>query len=131
VELRCKKVDCLLLKRQYTSLGNELAIKSKRSTSAVITQGAVKTPLTTLRHMQIRKRAVYFTHIPVYITYEFVSGGMTVSFNLRAKYLSKQRQFPINKLQPDGQNVRTDSMWTPRRNAHNQYNRLKLVITII
>ena len=37
VELRYKKVDCLLLKRQYTSLGNKLAIRSKRSTSAIIT----------------------------------------------------------------------------------------------
>jgi len=37
VKLRYKKVDCLLLKRQYTSLGSELAIKGKRSTSAVIT----------------------------------------------------------------------------------------------
>jgi len=36
------------LKRQYTSLGNKLAIKRKRSASAVITQGAVKTLLPTL-----------------------------------------------------------------------------------
>ena len=43
-----KKVDCLLLERQYTSLGNKLAIRRKRSASAVITQGAVITPLPTL-----------------------------------------------------------------------------------
>jgi hypothetical protein len=40
-----KKVDA---ERQYTSLGNKLAIKGKRSASAVITQEAVKTPLPTL-----------------------------------------------------------------------------------
>ena len=49
VELRCgkvaEKVDCLLMERQYTSLGNKLAVRRKRSASAVITQGAVNTPL--------------------------------------------------------------------------------------
>jgi len=52
VELRrgkvAEKVDCLLLERQYTSLGNKLAVRRKRSTSADITRGAVKTPSPTL-----------------------------------------------------------------------------------
>jgi hypothetical protein len=48
-----EKVDCLLLERQYTSLGNKLAIRSKRSASAVITQGAVITPLPTLHRRDL------------------------------------------------------------------------------
>ena len=52
MELRCgkvaEKVNCLLLKRQYTSLGNKLAMRIKRSASVVKTQGAVKTLLPTL-----------------------------------------------------------------------------------
>ena len=37
VELRYRKVNCLLLKQQYTSLGNKLGIRRKQSASALIT----------------------------------------------------------------------------------------------
>jgi hypothetical protein len=53
VEKQLRKVDCSLLKRQYTSLGNKLAIGRKRYASAVITQGAVKTPLPTYKVRRI------------------------------------------------------------------------------
>ena len=43
-----EKVDCLLQERQYTSLGNKLAIRRKRSASVLITPGAVETALPTL-----------------------------------------------------------------------------------
>ena len=43
-----KKVNVGPSERQYTSLGNKLARKSKRSASSVKTQGPVKTPLPTL-----------------------------------------------------------------------------------
>ena len=41
VKLRCgkvtKKVNCLLLKRQYIFLGNKQAIRKKKSASVIIT----------------------------------------------------------------------------------------------